>query len=226
LEGHQALDRFFAGCLRDRRERAQDDVLTALATVEDEGGSLSEAEILGLSTFLYVAGHETTVALLANGARLLMLHPGQADVVRRHPEILPDAIEEILRFESPIQLNTRLATADVEIRGKLIRAGDTVILHIGAANRDPERFAAPERFDVQRKNNRHLAFGWAAHFCLGAPLARLEAQAAIGSMLDRFDLAPRLGEVRWRESMTLRCPESLPAQLSPRRSAELDPQRL
>jgi cytochrome P450 len=216
LEGHRALDRFFEECLAKRRGQARDDLLTALATVEDEGGTLSEAEILGLCTFLYVAGHETTVALLANGAWLLMRHPDQAELLRRNPDLLPTAIEEILRYESPIQLNTRLAVADLEVRGQQIKAGDTVILHLGAANRDPERFAAPSRFDVERKNNRHLAFGWAAHFCLGAPLARLEAQAAIGRLLDRFDLEPDQGEVRWRESMTLRCPETLVAGLSPR----------
>jgi cytochrome P450 len=219
LEGHRALDRFFADCLQERRDQARDDVLTALATVEDEVGTLSEDEILGLCTFLYVAGHETTVALLANGARLLMLHDDQAELIRSNGDVLPGAIEEILRFESPIQLNTRLATEDLEVRGRQIKAGDTVILHIGAANRDPDRFPDPARFDIQRTNNRHLAFGWAAHFCLGAPLARLEAQAAIGRLLERFDLAPAEGEVRWRKSMTLRCPESLPTEL--RRRAQL-----
>ncbi|MBV9338215.1 MAG: cytochrome P450 [Solirubrobacterales bacterium] len=216
LEGHRALDRFFAQCLVERRDRAGDDVLTALATVEDEGGTLSEDEILGLCTFLYVAGHETTVALLANGAWLLMLHDDQAELVRGNPDVLPGAIEEILRFESPIQLNTRLATDELEIRGNHITAGDTVILHIGAANRDPDRFPEPARFDVQRTNNRHLAFGWAAHFCLGAPLARLESQAALGRLLEQFDLASTPGDVPWRESMTLRCPETLITELSRR----------
>jgi hypothetical protein len=217
LEGHRALDRFFSGCLEDRRRRGQDDLLTALANVEEGGGTLSEDEILGLCTFLYVAGHETTVALLANGARLLMLHDDQADLLRRNPDMLPSAIEEILRYESPIQLNTRLATADLEMRGKQIREGDTVILHIGAANRDPERFEAPADFDIQRKNNRHLAFGWAAHFCLGAPLARLEAHAALGQLLARLELTSDHDEVRWREGMTLRCPASLPASVHRRR---------
>jgi cytochrome P450 len=213
LEGHRALDRFFGRCLEERRAQAQDDVLTALATVEDDAGTLSEDEILGLCTFLYVAGHETTVALLANGAWLLTLHDDQADLIRSNPDVLPGAIEEILRLESPIQLNTRLASEDLELRGRQIKAGDTVILHIGAANRDPERFPDPARFDVRRTDNRHLAFGWAAHFCLGAPLARLEAQAAIGRLLERFDLAATEDHVRWRESMTLRCPEALPAKL-------------
>ena len=213
LEGHRALDGFFAQCLEERRLQARDDVLTSLATVEDEGGTLSEDEILGLCTFLYVAGHETTVALLANGARLLMLHDDQAELIRSNSDVLPGAIEEILRFESPIQLNTRLAIEDLELKDKQIRAGDTVILHIGAANRDPGRFPDPARFDVRRTNNRHLAFGWAAHFCLGAPLARLEAQAAVGRLVERFDLVPGEGDVRWRESMTLRCPESLPTVL-------------
>jgi pimeloyl-[acyl-carrier protein] synthase len=210
LHGHRELDRFFASCLRDRRDRSQDDLLTALAGAEDNGAGLSETEILGLCTFLYVAGHETTVALLANAAWVLMQHPEQAEVIRRDPTVLPAAIEETLRYESPIQLNTRLATSELEIGGKRIDAGDTVILHLGAANRDPERFAAPDEFDTQRPNNRHLAFGWAAHFCLGAPLARLEAQAAIGRLLDRFELTPARDPIRWRESMTLRCPEALP----------------
>jgi cytochrome P450 len=213
MEGHRALDAFFAQCLEERRSGARDDVLTALATVEDEGSTLSHDEVLGLCTFLYVAGHETTVALLANGARLLMEYHDQAELIRRKPEILPAAIEEMLRFESPIQLNTRLAVEDLNLKGRRIKAGDTVILHIGAANRDPDRFPDPARFEVERTNNRHLAFGWAAHFCLGAPLARLEAQAAIGRLLDRFELAPVGDHVRWRESMTLRCPESLPTEL-------------
>ncbi len=213
LEGHRALDRFFARCLEERREEAQDDVLTALATVEADGGTLSKDEILGLCTFLYVAGHETTVALLANGAWLLMLHDDQAELIRGNPDVLPGAIEEMLRFESPIQLNTRLAIEELELRGRQIKAGDTVILHIGAANRDPDRFPDPARFDVLRTDNRHLAFGWAAHFCLGAPLARLEAQVAIGRLLERFEFAATDGDVRWRASMTLRCPEALPADL-------------
>jgi cytochrome P450 len=212
LEGHRTLDEFFSRCLRERREFGQDDLLTALAGAEDQGAGLSETELLGLCTFLFVAGHETTVALLANAAWLLMLHPEQADLVRGDSQLLPGAIEEVLRYESPIQLNTRLAVEELEIGGKRIRTGDTVILHIGAANRDPARFPAPDQFDVKRSNNRHLAFGWAAHFCLGAPLARLEAQSALGRLLDRFELSPP-GPVRWRESMTLRCPDSLPAGL-------------
>lgn len=216
-EGHRALDSFFDACLKARRGTPSDDLLTDLANVEEGGEELARNELLGLCSFLYVAGHETTVALIANGIRLLMLHADQAELFRSGWRARANAIEEIMRYESPIQMNTRLAVEDLEMRGKHISAGDTVILHLGAANRDPVRFPEPERFDIRRQDNRHLGFGWATHFCLGAPLARLEAQVALTRLFERFHVTPlEPAEGSWKESMTLRCPGSLPVRVDAR----------
>ena len=140
---------------------------------------MSVAVLLGLSVFLFLGGDETTVSLLGNGLLALLQHPEELARLRREPALLPAAVEEFLRFESPIQIATRRPVEDFVLRGKTIRQGQTVVLMLGAANRDPERFAEPDRLDVGRTENKHTAFGWGSHFCLGAPLARVEAQIAL-----------------------------------------------
>ena len=204
------LTGYFRELTRERRRAPRADLLSALAAVEDEEGGLSEAELMGLSVFLFIAGHETTVSLIGNGLLALLQHPGELARLRRDPALLPLAVEEFLRFESPIQIATRLPVEDLAFRGKTIRRGQTVVLMLGAANRDPERFAEPDRLDVGRTENKHTAFGWGSHFCLGAPLARLEAQLALKLLLER---APRIGLAGepppWREDNNLRALRAL-----------------
>ncbi len=154
------------------------------------------------------------MSLIGNGILLLLLHPEQASLVRADPANLASGVEEILRYESPIQLNTRLAIEDVKIGDRRVRPGDAVVLHLGAANRDPRRFEEPESFDVTRRGARNLSFGWAAHSCLGAALARTEASIALDRLMGRFAPFPASVEMvddvlRWREGMTIRGLESL-----------------
>ncbi len=208
------LTAYFRELTRERRRAPRADLLSALAAVEDEEGGLSEAELMGLSVFLFIAGHETTVSLMGNGLLALLNHPAELARLRRDPTLMASAVEEFLRYESPIQLATRLPVEDIELRGKTIRRGQTVVLMLGAANRDPERFSAPDRLDVGRTENKHTAFGWGAHFCLGAPLARIETQIALKLFLER---APQMqvigGAPSWREDNNIRSLRALRVKL-------------
>lgn len=212
---YRELAAYFRELTRERRAAPRADLLSALAAVEDEEGGLSEAELMGLSIFLFIAGHETTVSLIGNGLLALLQNPGERARLQREPALLPLAIEEFLRYESPIQIATRRPTEDFVLRGRTIRAGQTVVLMLGAANRDPERFPEPDRLDVGRKENKHTAFGWGAHFCLGAPLARIEAQIALRALLARAP-ALRLADESpaWREDNNLRALRSLRIRVS------------
>jgi len=202
---YMELTAYFRELTLDRRRTPRADLLSALAAVEDEEGGLSEAELMGLSVFLFIAGHETTVSLMGNGLLALLNHPGELDRLRREPELLGSAVEEFLRFESPIQIATRLPVENLVLRGKKILKGQTVVLMLGAANRDPERFADPDRLDVGRTENKHTAFGWGSHFCLGAPLARIETQLALKLLLERAPRLERAGEsLQWREDNNIR----------------------
>ena len=206
------LTAFFRDLASERRREPQQDLISALAAVEGKEGGLTEDELLGLIVF--DAGHDTTASFIANGVLSLVRNPTEMEKLRRDPTLMETAIEEFLRYESPIQFDTRLATADLEIGGKRIREGQTVILVRGAANRDPEQFPDPDRLDVGRRDNKHLAFGWGAHFCLGAPLARVEGQIAFSGLLNRFpNLYLKNEQVEWLENMSMRCPKSLPISL-------------
>ncbi|HUC14176.1 MAG TPA: cytochrome P450, partial [Acidimicrobiales bacterium] len=173
-----ALEELFHRLIADKRSCPGDDVLSALVSAHD-AGVLSDDEVVGLSVFFFAAGHGTTRDLIANGLYLLMAHPGEASKLQADTSHIGPAIEEALRYESPIPMVSQLAGADHLLGGAEIRAGDAVILHVGAANRDPAQFVDPARFDVTRKENRHLAFGLGAHFCLGAPLARRQAAVVL-----------------------------------------------
>jgi cytochrome P450 len=216
--GHTAVEQFIA-CLKDlvaeRRAHPGDadtDVLTRLLQ-GDADGPLDEAELLHNCIFLLNAGHETTTNLIGNGAHALITHRDQFDRLLAEPALMHSAVEELLRFESPIQLNNRLATAPIQLGGQTIAAGDFITLAIGAANRDPALFDAPARLDVARKPNNHLAFGQGAHACSGMNLARLEGRVAIGRLLARFpriDLAaPAERDPRLRFRGFRRLPVSL-----------------
>lgn len=208
-----------AGFLRElslqRRNQPLSDMISALAAVEDMDGGLTEQELLGLCVFLFSAGEETTVSLIGNGMLLLMQNPDVLERLKKNPELSKSAIEEFLRYESPIQILPRLAVEDVQIRDRWIRKEQAVILVLSSANRDPSVFPDSNRLEIDRSNNRHLAFGWNRHFCLGAPLARIEAQIAITSLIQQFP-GIRIQDkkaLRWRENLTIRCLECLPVLL-------------
>jgi cytochrome P450 len=209
---------YFRALAEGRRRRPGEDLLSGLVAAEEAGDRLSEEELLATCILLYVAGHETTVNLVGNGLLALLRHPAESRRLREDPARVPGAIEELLRYDGPVQRVGRIAVADTEIGGVPIPAGALVMSLPGAANRDPAHFAEPDRLDVTRHEPRHLAFGSGIHYCLGAPLARLEAQAAIGTLLRRFPaLTLAVERPVWRPSSTLRGLESLPVALGPPR---------
>jgi len=169
----------FSELIEEKRRRPGDDLISGLLDAELEGRKLTDKEILGFCFLLISGGNETTEKLIANTVHQLARHPEQRAQVIADPSCIPDAVEESLRFRSPTQYMVRAATRDVSLHGRTIREGDKVVLLIGAGNHDPRRFEAPERFDISRRIERHLAFGFGVHFCLGARLARLEARVAM-----------------------------------------------
>ena len=212
-ESRRELTRFFRELTLERRRRPRNDLISALAAVEGEEEGLTEQELLGLCVFLFDAGHETTVSLIANGMLALMQNRSELERLRDDPSLMETAVEEFLRYESPILFNTRLAAEDIELDAGRIRKGQAITLVIAAANRDPAQFPDPDRLDVSRPDNRHVAFGWGVHFCLGAPLARIEAGIAIKSLLSRMpDIRLQSEDVDWWENMAIRCPRSLPVE--------------
>jgi cytochrome P450 len=209
--GRRALGEYFRSLIPERRRRPRSDLLSQLIAVEEQGDKLSEGELLSTCVLLYIAGHETTVNLIGNGLLALLRHPEELARVRGEPALIPSAVEELLRYDGPVQRTARIAATDVEIDGRQIGKGAMVVVLLGAANRDPSQFPDPDRLDVARADNRHIAFGLGIHFCLGAPLARLEAQIAFATLLRR---APRLalaaGTPEWRDSQVLRGLKALP----------------
>jgi cytochrome P450 len=172
-----------------RRRRPGHDLLSALLAIEPEGDEITSSELIDLALLLLVAGHETTVNLIGNGVLALLRAPDQADRLRRSPELIPGAVDELLRFDSPVQMTQRVAAEDLDLGGHEVKIGDEIVLVLGAANRDPAVFDEPDRLDVTRDAQRHVAFGGGLHHCLGASLARMEGQVAISGLLRRF---PRL----------------------------------
>jgi hypothetical protein len=193
--GNRAVAEFLdylKGLVAERRVHPGDfesDVLTRLIQGESDGERLTESELLHNCIFLLNAGHETTTNLVGNGLHALLTHRDQLERLQAQPESIGTAVEELLRFESPLQLNNRMTTAETEVGGRKLAAGTFITLGVGAANRDPVQFADPDRLDIGRKPNRHVAFGHGDHACAGMNVARLEARIAIGRLLARF---PRL----------------------------------
>jgi pimeloyl-[acyl-carrier protein] synthase len=211
----RALGDYFRGLIAERRQRPQADLLTGLIAAEEQGDTLSPPELLATCVLLLVAGHETTVNLIGNGMLALLRHPAELRRLRAEPALLPSAVEELLRWDSPVQRTGRIAATDVELGGRLIPKGALVSAVVGAANRDPAHFPEPDRLDLARPDNRHLAFGWGIHFCLGAPLARVEGQIAIGALARRLPgLALATDRPEWRESSALRGLRALPVTFS------------
>jgi pimeloyl-[acyl-carrier protein] synthase len=228
LNSLQDMCGYFHAAVHSHRQHTHDDLICALLRAEQDGESLSEEEVVANSIMLLTGGQETTTNLIGNGLLTLLRHPDQWDRLRADPALIPSAIEELLRYESPIQLSSRLAPADMVMGGREIAKRQAVIAVMGAANRDPARFADPDSLDICREDNRHLAFGWGPHFCFGAPLARLEGQIAFETLLRRMPgLSLAQGPVSWRENLGFRGLTTLPVELSsvnaPRLETKLPP---
>jgi cytochrome P450 PksS len=209
-----AFMRYLKRLIKERRAYPKDDLISALIQAKDGSDQLSEDEILAMIIVLLIAGHETTVNLIGSGTLALLEHPAQLELLRNEPELIKTAIEELLRFVCPVEMATeRYAREDIEIAGTTIPRGELVMAVIGSANRDEHYFENPDMLDITRKNNKHLAFGHGVHFCLGAPLARLEGQIALSTLIQRMpnlrlNIAP--DQVRWRGTFVLRGLEALP----------------
>jgi len=182
----RALYEYFGHVVEERRKRPADDLVTALIHAEVDGEKLSQQELLGFCFLLLVAGNETTTNLISNGAIAFAENPDQRRAVREDLSLLPKAVEEVLRFDGPVQGLARTLTREVEFYGQKVAVGEKILLLYGAANRDERRFDEPDKFDIRRKQRSHLAFGQGRHFCLGAALARLEGQLAFEALLTRI----------------------------------------
>ena len=197
-----------------RRQSPRDDLLSAMIEAQQERDALTDSELLAISNLILMAGQETTTNLIGNGVLALLRHPGELVRLRRQPALLPLAIEEMLRFESPVQGSARVPLEDVRLDGETLPAGALVVGVIGAANRDPEVFPDPDRFDIARSGNRHLAFGHGAHFCLGAALARLQGEVALRALLASFPkLELAADALAWRPNFALRGLSALPIRV-------------
>lgn len=201
----QELIEYLEPLVEARRLEPRDDLLTALVQAEEARDRLTHDELLAFCILLLIAGHETTTNLIANGTLALLHAPQQAAAMRAGAEAVPAAVEELLRYDSPVQAVGRVAVTDTALSGQVIAAGSSLLVAVGAANRDPARFPDPDRLDVARADNRHLSFGLGPHFCLGAPLARMEAAVAFAALLRRFpelrpaeEAAPRVGTLALR----------------------------
>ena len=203
---------YFRDALQEQRAHPRDGLINSFITAEIDGDRLTDEEIIANCIVTMVGGQETTTNLIGNGVLTLMRNPDQLERLRNDPTLVPSAVEEMLRYESPSQQTARICPADTEMGGKLIRKGQAVIAVMAAGNRDPERFPDPDRFDINRSDNRHLAFGWASHFCFGAALARIEAQLTFEALVRRTsNLSPLTdAPIVWRENLGLRGMVALP----------------
>jgi cytochrome P450 len=205
LQSVEEMVTYFHAAVTREATHPTEGLINALTTAEVDGDRLSEEEVVANVIVTMVGGQETTTNLIGNGLLTLLRQPDQLDRLRADPTLMASGVEELLRYESPSQHTARLAPAGAVLGGKDIAEGAAVIAVMGAANRDPERFDDPDRIDLGRQDNRHLAFGWSAHFCFGAPLARMEGQIAFETLLSRFrQLTLADEDIRWRPNLGLR----------------------
>lgn len=196
---------YFTELIEQHRRQPQDDLLSALIEAEDQGDKLSEEELMAQCILLLVAGHETTKNLIGNGVLALLQHRAQWDKLRADPSLIRNAVEELLRYDSPVQATSRMAIADTEINGTPVKQWQTVMITLAAANRDPEMFSEPDAVNIKRPDVKPLSFGAGIHYCVGAPLARLEGQIAINTLAQRFpNLRLTDALVAWQPHFTLR----------------------
>jgi pimeloyl-[acyl-carrier protein] synthase len=216
LKTVEDMTAYFRDRMREQERHPRDGVLHTLMTAEMDGDRLTEEEVIANCIITMTGGQETTTSLIGNGLLLLLRNPDELARLQADPSLLPAAIDEFLRYESPIQHTARLAPADLELGGKKIHKGEAVIAVIGAANRDPARFPDPDRLDIGRPDNRNLAFGWGAHFCFGAPLARIEARIAFSTIFQRLrNLTLQAVPLAWHRNIGFRGLEALPVTFDP-----------
>ena len=210
------LGDYIRGVAEERRRCPRRDVMTSLVQAEEEGERLDADELVSIAILLLVAGNETTAKLLGNSILALLDHPDQLELLRREPKLIPGAVEELLRFDGPVQMTTRIVLEDQTFRGCAFAKGQQIILLLGAANRDPSAFKDPDRLDVTRSECRHLAFSKGAHFCLGARLARLETTLALEAIITRLPgLQLAAGGIQWGTNTILRGPKELWLEAKP-----------
>jgi len=202
----------------ERRRMPKADLISALVAAEEAGDRLGADELLTTVVLLLTAGHETTMNLIGNGLLALLRNPDQLELLRATPELMPTAVEELLRYDSPVRLTVRTALTEHVIAGETVRAGEQVIAMLDAANHDPAVFDSPDTLDVKRDAHRHVAFGAGAHYCLGAALARAEAEIALAALVALPDLELAIGEPEWRPLVTFHALQSLPVRMRPRGS--------
>ncbi|MFC9076912.1 cytochrome P450 [Streptomyces sp. NPDC057062] len=215
--GRQArteMGQYLVDLAEQRRGHPTDDILSEFVNEPDPALRLSREELAQTAVLLLIAGHETTVNLITNGVLTLLRHPDQLDRLRREPGLLPNAIEELLRYEPPVHMRERIPLSDVEVAGTILPKGTSVVLALASGSRDPKRFDQPDRFDPARPDNEHFGFGSGVHLCYGAPLARLEAQAALGALLPYLGTAALVQDPPlYRQNAMLRGPRHLPVRL-------------
>ena len=201
----EQLAAYLTGIIEQRRHEPRDDLVSRLVEAEEQGDRLTADETRVMLRLLLVAGNETTTNLIGNGVRALLRHPGQLALLRERPELVPSAVEELLRYDTPVQLDARVALRDMELGGVAVKEGSLVTLVIGSANHDPERFHKPEELDITRSGQANISFGRGIHHCLGSPLARLEGRIALEVLLERFDeLCFGARPPKYRRSVVLR----------------------
>lgn len=206
-----AMNEYFRVAIQRRRDTPGDDLMTALLGAQEHGDLLSDDELVATCVLLVFAGHETTTNLIGNGILSLLRHPAELSRLRAEPQLMPTAVEELLRFDGPAAAVVRVATEEIPLHGQTILPGERVFALLNAANRDPRQFPNPESLDIARKENRHLAFGQGIHFCIGAPLARMEAKLAITAILERCSgISLQSTPLTWSNSLVIRGVRSLP----------------
>jgi cytochrome P450 len=216
IKAGNALDAYFLGIIRERRQEPRHDLISSLVAAEEAGDKLTEREMVVMLRLLLVAGNETTTNLIGNGMLALLQHPEQLQRLRDNPSLMPVAIEELLRYDPPVQVDGRTVLEDVEIRGRQVKKGQGVVLLLGAANHDPEVFSHPERLDIARQEASNIAFGRGIHHCLGAPLARLEGRIAFTALLERYsDMRLLTARPAFKDNIVLRGLRTLPMGATP-----------